>query len=390
MRKTFLFTGLMLLMVAMTAPVSPAEKPPVILEVGVTDTATGKMINQIAFERPADAPTAPWYCASGQTDTKFIPVSMSIKGYLDVWDKAKILAGAGGPDHRVWLDGNVGNVDFGTDYKFFHGINTPDKTKMLLSVNRLGEDGYTGNIDLYYLDMDDLVNGEVNVVQQNRITGTPKTTVTFRQYFTPDGKYLLQSGADTFFLVDAATLETVDQQGDLGGDNHDAFPTPDSKYAILTLRTATDDPKVKDGQLRLYDIEAKELVGRKVSVCKTCHERRGLEFLPETNYKHWIVCKFCHTRFTVPDSAILCGLDGKLQGPAADGTYSGKLWITGHGGHFSEATVKIDPANTGSPIEVLDLKQRDICKNPPCGETHKFHDARIDYDTGKMYWSTYK
>ncbi len=32
---------------------------------------------------------------------------------------------------------------------------------------------------------------------------TPKSTITFRQYFTPDGKYILQSANDMFYVIDA-------------------------------------------------------------------------------------------------------------------------------------------------------------------------------------------
>jgi hypothetical protein len=259
------------------------------LHVGVSDLATGAVINDIAFPMPAGTDTKPWYCGSGQSDTKFIPVSMSIKGYLDIWDKAKLATGsaeADALDHRVMLDGAQGNADFGTDYKFFHGTNTRDGSKMLLTANRMGADGFTGNIDLYYLDMADLENGVVNVLQQNRITGTVGKTITFRQYFTNDGTKILQSGADSLFLIDANTLETLDQEMNVGGDNHDAMPTPDDKYAVITVRVADSEGMAKDGQVQLYDIDNMEIIGEPASVCAMCH----------------------------PDGStlVLCGLDGVM------------------------------------------------------------------------------
>lgn len=260
------------------------------LHVGVSDLATGAVINDIAFDVPAGTDTKPWYCGSGQSDDKFIPISMSIKGYLDVWDKAKLATGsveADALDHRVWLDGEQGNVDFGTDYKFFHGINTRDGSKMLLSANRMGADGFTGNIDLYYLDMADLENGVVNVLQQNTITGTVGKTITFRQTFTNDGTKILQSGADSLFLIDANTLETLDQEMAVGGDNHDAMPTPDDKYAIITVRVADAEGMAKDGQVQLYDIENMEIIGKPLSVCAGCHPGGS--------------------------TLVLCGLDGVLS-----------------------------------------------------------------------------
>ncbi len=260
-----------------------------LLHVGITDLSTGSVINDIAFEVPEGTDVKPWYCGSGQSDDKFIPISMSIKGYLDVWDKEKLATGsveADALDHRVWLDGVQGNVDFGTDYKFFHGINTRDGSKMLLSANRMGANGFTGAIDLYYLDMADLENGVVNVLQENRITGTVGKTITFRQYFTNDGTKLLQSGANSLFLVDANTLEILDQELAVGGDNHDAMPTPDDKYAIITVRVADSEGLAKDGQVQLYDIENMEIIGEPASVCAMCH----------------------------PDGStlVLCGLDGIL------------------------------------------------------------------------------
>jgi hypothetical protein len=260
-----------------------------LLHVGITDLADGSVINDIAFEVPAGTDTKPWYCGSGQSDTKFIPVSMSIKGYVDVWDKAKLATGsveADALDHRVWLDGKQGNADFGTDYKFYHGTNTPDGSKFLLSANRIGADGFTGNIDLYYLDMADLENGVVNVLQENRITGTVGKTITFRQYFTNDGTKLLQSGADSVYLIDANTLEVLDQEMNVGGAVHDAMPTPDDKYGIITVRVADAEGMSLDGQVQLYDIENMEIIGEPASVCAMCH----------------------------PDGTklILCGLDGIL------------------------------------------------------------------------------
>jgi hypothetical protein len=262
------------------------------LEVGVTDLVTGNVVGEASFDYPKegdyDSTGGPvWYCASGQTDTKFIPVSMSKAGYLDIWDKAKLASDPDNAlDHRVWIDGVVGGEDFGTDYLFDHGTNTPDRTKFLLTMNRHDGNAFTGNIDLYYLDMDKLVNGEVKVLQKNRITGTPGATITFRQFFTPDSKYLLQSGADSFFLVDANTLETLHQEFNIGGENHDAMGTPDSKYAILTLRVPDAEGMSKDGQIQLYDIGARAPVGEPVSVCAMCHP--------------------------AGTAAVLCGIDGVL------------------------------------------------------------------------------
>jgi hypothetical protein len=59
------------------------------------------------------------------------------------------------------------------------------------------------------------------------------------------------------------------------GENHDALPTPDGKYAVLTIRkkVKTDDGKtITDGMLQLYDIQAKTMIGKPVSTCVACHK----------------------------------------------------------------------------------------------------------------------
>jgi hypothetical protein len=88
------------------------------------------------------------------------------------------------------------------------------------------------------LDLNELENGKVKVLAKNTITGEPGKTITFRETFSKDGKYLLQSGGDRFFLIDAKTLKLIDEEMMTAGENHDAMPTPDGKYALLTLRQA--------------------------------------------------------------------------------------------------------------------------------------------------------
>jgi hypothetical protein len=153
-----------------------------------------------------------------------------------------------------------------------------------------------GEIDMLLLDMKSLEKGKVKVTKKSRITGKPGKTLTFRQRFTPDGKYLLQSGADRFYLLDGKTLGLLDEEIMTMGDNHDAISTPDGKYAILTLRTTIktgEDPEgsqVTDGTLALYDIKNKLIIGEPASVCYGCHANIGIS-----------------------GNATLCGADVKWQ-----------------------------------------------------------------------------
>ena len=261
------------------------------LHVGKTDLKSGEVLADVAFPPPERAAwTGANYCASGQSDTSYMPISMANEGYIDVYDKKTMKL-----KHRVFLD-ELG-IKAG-ETTFAHGINTPDMKKFLFTVNETptGFTKWTGNTRLFYLDMAALENGHLVKLQEALITGKPKDasggTITFRQYFTADGKYLLQSGADRGYLIDAATLKVLDEITPLPGENHDIVPTPDGKYAIMTLREKAKDFEGNDsvdGTILLYDIEARATVGKSESVCFSCHKGEGL------------------------GKAILCGLDASWK-----------------------------------------------------------------------------
>ncbi|RJQ23231.1 MAG: hypothetical protein C4560_00720 [Nitrospiraceae bacterium] len=259
------------------------------VHVGKSDLKTGNVIKDVALDLDARAKgPMPLYCASGQTKTSYMPVMMTTEAYVDVFDKKDL-----NHKHRVFFD-ELGYKAGG--YKFFHGINTPDMKGFVIAVNLVEEGKPNGKIDLVMLDLKELENGKVKVITKNTITGEPGKTITFRQFFTNDGKYLLQSGGDRMFLLDAKTLKLVDEEMITGGENHDVMPTPDGKYAVLTLRQPLNvkieegTKTITDGTLQVYDMEAKKLVGKSVSACNACHEKMGISA-----------------------SAILCGLDGNLK-----------------------------------------------------------------------------
>lgn len=257
------------------------------LHVGKVDIKKGSKIKDVAIEKPDRAVwTGANYCASGQARKSYIVVSMANEGYIEVWDKETMTL-----KHRVFFD------DLGYkagEYTFAHGTNTPDMKKFLLTLSLTpeGHTKWTGNTKLIMLDMATLEKGKLKKLAESTITGTPGKTITFRQYFSNDGKYLFQSGADRGYLIDAATLKVIDEITDISGENHDIIPTPDDRYAIMTLREKIKDKEGKDivdGRLMLYDVKAQKTVGKSSSVCYSCHQNVG------------------------KGTAILCGIDANWK-----------------------------------------------------------------------------
>jgi len=253
------------------------------LHVGKTDLKTGKVITDVALTPDPRAPakTGPAYCASGQGKRTFLPVFMGSEGFVDVFDKKTMKH-----EHRVFIS-ELG-YQAGT-YQFVHGTNSNDSKKFLLSVTMKGDDGkMNGKQEVMLLDLPALEKGKLKVLAKTTLTGEPGKTITFRQYFTADDKLIYQSAADRLWVLDAATLKLVDEKmtkPDIG-ENHDVQPTPDGKYALLTLRTSDSvacdaegkpmpDKKITDGVLQLYDAGAKKLVGKAASVCFGCHREMG-------------------------------------------------------------------------------------------------------------------
>lgn len=242
------------------------------LHVGKSNVKTGKVLIDIAEPQPKRVTqTVANYCASGQSEKYYFPITMSDEGYIEVRDKETL-----GLKHRIFMD-EVDPSWTAGKYTFAHGVNTPDMKNFLITANLTpaGFKGWIGRTKLFLVDMKELENGKIKKLAENTITGTPGKTITFRQTFTPDGKYLLQSGGDRGYLIDGATLKSLDEITEIPGENHDLVGTPDSKYAVMTFREKiknTEGKDIEDGTIMLYDIEAKKVIGKKsVSVCYGCH-----------------------------------------------------------------------------------------------------------------------
>jgi hypothetical protein len=272
------------------------------MHVGKSDLKTGKVIQDVTLTPdPARSPgeKPPLYCASGQSKDTFMPVFMGVEGYVDVFSKKDLKQ-----LHRVFIS-DMGYAK-GT-YKFTHGTNSPDMKTFVFTMNQVKDGKATGDVDFVLVDLAQLEQGKLKVITKNTLKGDPNNTITFRQFFTRDGKYITQSAADRLWVLDAKTLKLVDEKMMPAGHQlHDAMPTPDGKFAILTVRNVTEgcdvegkgikDEKgemktITDGTVMLYDAGAKTVNTKATSVCFGCHKGMGKG----------------------DKNAVLCGLDANFK-----------------------------------------------------------------------------
>lgn len=262
--------------------------------VGKTDLKTGQIMMDVDVPMPPEAThTKSLFCASGQSHDYYMPIAMTNKGFIDVYRKSDLKR-----VQRVLLEGT--GADIGKPYIFYHGANSPDFTRMLITINEADKDHGTpiGKLHLVEVDMADFVKGKVKVLNKGLVPGAEGATISFRAYYSGDGSRIAIGAADRVVVLNSdLTVESAAMMGDLE-QTHDAIFTPDGKYVIATSRTKQPgpecaDPKkpkpgefTMDGQLKLYDVAAKKFVGNPTSVCLTCHNEEGVE-----------------------EHAILCGID---------------------------------------------------------------------------------
>ncbi|MBI4842801.1 MAG: hypothetical protein HY809_00535 [Nitrospirae bacterium] len=293
-----------------------SPKPYVI--VGKADLRTNKWISEKKFDLPKEVvdfgktTTSTLYCGSGQSEKYFMPIFMGYPGFIDVVDKDTLEL-----KHRVMLSGNP---EIPVNYKFTHGVNSPDNKYLYIVMNDAdAPHGFAnGKQHFILLDMKALENGELKIVKKSTAQ-FPEGTITFRATYTPDGKYIFQSARTRAIVLDAESLAVVqDAPIPAGFETHDVMSTPDGKYGIAALRVPVEDSGgkvVTDGQISLYDVAGNKFIGKPMSTCRQCHEK---------NQKHGPLvwgfdlagCTRCHqdarSSMDVMGNNILCGIDGLL------------------------------------------------------------------------------
>ncbi len=261
------------------------------VHLGYVDTAN-RSVHDAMIDATA-AGTGMVYCGSGQSASHFFPMTMSSPAYIDAIPKNEILTGAtlsstaaGTHVKRTMVEAFRASAN---PYLFAHGVNSPGNAKMYVAVNETSDGsmaGMTGNITSYLMNTSDLVAGTVTSsnVTSHTITGlgTGGATIAFRSTFTPDGTTILQAGSNRLLVLKASDLTLLHDVTGLGGsfaaftanggvENHDVMPTPDGKYAILSLRFQHSNSEQQDSGLQLYDIVNNRMVGDPVGVCSRCH-----------------------------------------------------------------------------------------------------------------------
>jgi len=268
---------------------------------GKIDLKTGEVTKDITFKVPEQViNTKAGFCASAQTKDYFMPISMNKPGYISVIRKSDMQL-----MHTVYLEGTEADIKKG--YKYYHGVNSPDMKEVLITINEADVDpankelgDVVGKMHMFVLDAVELEQGKVKVLRKGVADGNAKKSISFRQYYSPDGKYIANATGDTLFLIDAATLKVLDAEAmPKFEETHDAIFTPDGKYVIATSRTKAILPDCKtpdapadgewrmDGQLKLYDVAAQKFVGKATSTCLACHDK---EIGTDKGAPHAVLC----------------------------------------------------------------------------------------------------
>ncbi len=259
---------------------------------GYVDVSTGTQHDLVIDAEPYG--TGMVYCASGQTTSYYFPITMSSPAYIDAIKKTAIVGGTtlsstdmSGNVTRTYVEAFRGSAP----YTFAHGVTSPDGSKLFVAVNESSTGGdatgasFTGGLTAYLLKVSDVENGSVDpssVTTSHPITGLADKggTIAFRSTFTPDGSKILQAAKDRLLVLKGSDLSVLKDDTSIGGsyaangvENHDAMPTPDGKYAILSMRYKVHSGDLyNDSGLQLYDLTKNQPVGDIVSTCNTCHD----------------------------------------------------------------------------------------------------------------------
>jgi hypothetical protein len=289
------------------------------------------------------------YCGSGMNATHYFAMSMSFPAYVDAIPVSKLTAtGAHLVKDTDFKRTYIGQLDDSMNLSlwsgltvtiptenagplplkvlgvpplaFLHGNSSPDGTKVYMSTNQMAgltkANNTAGFLRAYLVNASDLVSGTVTtsavlstktytVGVSTSVTGVDNGyltgTIAYRASYTPDGKYILQSGSDRMLILNAADLslyvDTANSSaapsgasaikvsaiasglgaGTFGGiEVHDVTATKDSKYAILAVRYYFNADMAtlgfKTSGVQVYDIKNKAFIGKVATTCGGCHD----------------------------------------------------------------------------------------------------------------------
>lgn len=250
--------------------------------VGKINLSTDKIFDVAAPVPSQVTHTKTLYGSSGQTNDFYLPATWTHRGYIDVFRKSDLSR-----EHTIFLEGTTADIQ--KPYKFLQVASSSDLTKLLVLRNEANKDhGKTnGNLHVYELDAKSIEDGQVRVLKKSVVKGN-RESLAFGAAYSSKDDLIAIADADIMLLLnnkfealDAEPMNNLDQI-------HDVVFTPNDKYAILALRVKVPHRNAKnpknpqmgeftmDGQLRLYDVEEKKLIGRATSVCQPCHDRKGI------------------------------------------------------------------------------------------------------------------
>jgi hypothetical protein len=132
----------------------------------------------------------------------------------------------------------------------------------ILTMNQVKDGKMTGDVDFVLVDLAQLEQGKLKVITKTTLKGEPDKTITFREFFTTDGKYIMQSAADRLWVLDAKTLKLVDEK------MMPAAHQPMTPCRRLTASSRPDGPNVTGCDMEGKPVKATKGRGKTIMTAR--------------------------------------------------------------------------------------------------------------------------